>query len=360
MAGGLLGNLFAQVPGSSRLGGLGQALTQLREQTPEALIALGAGISAGNVPAGFEAAGQATQINNRDRRNADLQREGWNRDDARFAQTFGLQQQEFGLRRQALAQEQQSIANSQNATAAYLQSINADPALIQLAQAGQGGEALRLWQDSRPVGGFRDATAEEAAARGAQAGQFGPDNRFYPLNPPSGMSIQSDGQGGFRIAQGPGAQGAALTEGQSKDTVYATRAEGALPIIDTYDSALTSRVDRALEYDPTGFGREAQNVDFQLAQQAGDEFLQAILRKDTGAAITAPEQALYGNTYLPRPGDSPQVIEQKRMSRRRALEAIKAGLPASAIVQQELALRRTEEANPPSQAQSLDELLDMY
>jgi len=132
-----------------------------------------------------------------------------------------------------------------------------------------------------------------------------------------------------------------LTEAQSKDTVYSARAEGALPVLDQYEDTLTSRTDAAMGAVPYGLGREFQNEEFQLAQQAGDEFLQAILRKDTGAAITEQEQVLYGRTYLPAPGDSEALIKQKRQARRRALEAIKVGLPPSAIVAQELALRKS-------------------
>lgn len=135
-----------------------------------------------------------------------------------------------------------------------------------------------------------------------------------------------------------------LTEGQGKDTVYATRAEGALPIIDQFGSALLNPLERAVEGDPTGIVRRMQSEEFQQAQQAGKEFLQAILRKDTGAAITPQETAEYGSVYLPVPGDGPAILEQKRLSRLRALEAIKAGLPAHAILAQEQALANTTAA----------------
>jgi hypothetical protein len=141
-----------------------------------------------------------------------------------------------------------------------------------------------------------------------------------------------------------------LNETQSKDTVYSTRAAGALPLIDQYADQLTSFPQRAANLDPTGVVRgRVQTPEFQMAQQAGDEFLQAILRKDTGAAITTQEQELYGVTYLPQPGDSPLVLKQKAASRRRAVEAINAGLPPLAIVQAEKALLETAKAVDPAQ-----------
>lgn len=138
-----------------------------------------------------------------------------------------------------------------------------------------------------------------------------------------------------------------LTEGQSKDTVYVTRATGALPVLDQFGEALMNPVERAVEGDPTGIARSMQSPEFQQAQQAGKEFLQAILRKDTGAAITPQETAEYGTVYLPVPGDGPEVLERKRVSRQRAVAAIEAGLPPQAILASEQALLQS---TPPASA----------
>lgn len=133
-----------------------------------------------------------------------------------------------------------------------------------------------------------------------------------------------DGQPVF--AEGPAAANIKFTEGQSKDNVFVTRAKGALQVLEPVADQLVSRGNRIAEGVPLGVGREFQDPNFQVAKQAGDEFLQAILRKDTGAAITEPEQELYGVTYLPQPGDGPQVLEAKRNARARAVDAIEAGM----------------------------------
>lgn len=155
-----------------------------------------------------------------------------------------------------------------------------------------------------------------------------------------GFSLQVGSDGQISMAQG-GATLKPLTESESKSTTFAVRAQGALPILDANDSELVSRANRVAELDPTGLARELQSPEFQLAKQAGDEFLQAILRKDTGAAITEQEQALYGKTYLPQPGDDERVILQKRQSRKRALEALKAGMSPTAIIAQERGLEKS-------------------
>lgn len=134
-----------------------------------------------------------------------------------------------------------------------------------------------------------------------------------------------------------GGTGKPLTEGQSKDTVYSTRAEGALPYIDNGETALTSKYDNTVEDIPM-VGNYLTSDEYQVASSAGKEFLQALLRKDTGATIQPFEIQEYGSVYLPQPGDKPDRLKYKKEARIRALAAMKAGMPAQAIVAQEKAL----------------------
>lgn len=166
---------------------------------------------------------------------------------------------------------------------------------------------------------------------------------------PAGFSVETGPDGQLRIVQGAGAGGISgnpFTEGQGKDIVYSTRAKGALDALEPVADALTSLPSRAAEYDPTGLVRSrVQSPEFQVAKQAGDEFLNAILRKDTGAAITPAEQELYGKNYLPQPGDGPQVLEAKRAARSRAIAAIEAGMSPAQMIAQEKGL--TAAGSPP-------------
>lgn len=150
----------------------------------------------------------------------------------------------------------------------------------------------------------------------------------------------STGAVSIREGAGVGTMAKPFTEGQSKDVVYATRARGALEAFEPIAEAMTSFGDRAANMDPTGIIRGAvQSDEFQVAQNAGNEFLQAILRKDTGAAITEQEQELYGKTYLPQPGDNEQVLKEKARARRRAIAAIEAGMSPAQMIAQERGLR---------------------
>lgn len=170
-----------------------------------------------------------------------------------------------------------------------------------------------------------------------------------------GMSLQVDpATGAVSFQQGGNIK--PMTEAQSKDAVFSTRAAGALPLIDQFGDALTG-MEGALGGTVGQLpvvGNFAKTEAFQQAEQAGKEFLQAILRKDTGAAITSEETAEYGSVYLPRPGDSPQLLQQKKASRLRALEAIKAGMPPQAILAQEKALAKTQQGSAPRQPIVID------
>jgi hypothetical protein len=189
----------------------------------------------------------------------------------------------------------------------------------------------------------------------ASAGQINPNDRFKVvgqqlvdlgaeggpqtvLTDPGQEEVIYGPDGQPILTRGPAGTSAKFTEGQSKDNVFSTRARGALEALEPVAEALTSRSNRAADYDPTGLARGFQSPEYQVAQQAGDEFLQAILRKDTGAAITQQEQDAYGNTYLPRPGDLPERIEAKRQSRIRAINAIEAGMNPAQMLAQERAL----------------------
>lgn len=68
----------------------------------------------------------------------------------------------------------------------------------------------------------------------------------------------------------------------------------------------------------TGGGTQEQR---QL-RQAQREFVNAILRRESGAAIGSSEFESARQQYFPQPGDGPEVIAQKRAARRRSIDGL--------------------------------------
>lgn len=183
--------------------------------------------------------------------------------------------------------------------------------------------------------------ALEARAQAAGLTPGTPEYRQFMLTNGrnDGLVIESDGSGGFRVAQGAAAGNQRFNEVESKTNIYFTRAKGALDVLEPVAGELTNPVMRAVNADPTGIVRGGvQSDDFQIAKQAGEEFLLSILRKDTGAAVTPSEEVLYGRTYLPQPGDSEKTLKAKSEARKRALAAIESGMSPAQIIAAERAL----------------------
>jgi hypothetical protein len=107
-----------------------------------------------------------------------------------------------GQARARLAALQQA-QSEQAAALAYNTALSADQRAILLAREKQAADMALEREKGRPS--FRPATPEEAARFNAVAGQIDEKtDRFYPLNPPAGMSITSTPDGGLQLTQGPG------------------------------------------------------------------------------------------------------------------------------------------------------------
>jgi len=201
---------------------------------------------------------------------------------------------------------------------------------------------MRLWAQMDPKGYFDNiyGQRENKAPSSVQEYQYAKSQGFtgsfmdYQASKKGNGITWTDAEGNtFQI----GGSSKPLTEGQSKDTVFSTRAAGALPYVDAGEAALADPREVGKDKLPL-VGNYLTSNDYQVASSAGKEFLQALLRKDTGAAIQPFEIAEYGSVYLPQPGDTPERLAYKKEARHRAVAAIEAGMPAQAIVAQERAL----------------------
>lgn len=194
-------------------------------------------------------------------------------------------------------------------------------------------------QQSDPTTNMRELAQinQERAARG-QPPLLMED--FLRSKRGNGITIGPDGS--VQI----GGSGMKLTEQQSKDVGFYNRASQIAPILDEIDVNLTQALSAGGSMVP-GVGNFLQSDAYRQARQAAEEFIIALLRKDTGAAVTDGEMSLYGSTYLPRAGDDETTIKQKREARGRALEGIRMGLGPAEILIRERELNQSGGSGTP-------------
>lgn len=113
-----------------------------------------------------------------------------------------------------------------------------------------------------------------------------------------------------------------MTEGQANAALYADRMRKADAIIQNVGSAGLDAKGKLLEKIPFGAGNYLQDDKYQLYEQARRDFINAVLRRESGAVISDTEFENAEKQYFPRPGDSPVVLKQKAENRVTAIDGI--------------------------------------
>ena len=145
-----------------------------------------------------------------------------------------------------------------------------------------------------------------------------------------GLTVTTNPDGTTTVTQG--GSGLKLTEPQGKDIGFYTRGAQANQGLSGLEGELTNFVQQNAGAIPLGLGNYMRTPEFRQAKVEADNFLTALLRKDTGAAITDNEFNLYGPMFLPVPGDDPATIALKRQKRATALLALRSGLGTAEII----------------------------
>lgn len=214
----------------------------------------------------------------------------------------GLDVERFGIEKQAAQRQQAASEALIKATA------SGDPAAI--AQARQAASAAGLKVEPAPN------LQHVETDRGQMA--FNPQTgKMTPVTAPDGTPI-----GGAK----------ALTEFQGKATGFGMRADAASQIIEQVGQngkVQPSLIKRAAEAVPLvgeGLGMAAnalQTPEQQQVEQAQRDFVNAVLRQESGAAISQGEFDNARKQYFPQPNDTPEVIAQKAANRAAAINGFR-------------------------------------
>lgn len=116
-----------------------------------------------------------------------------------------------------------------------------------------------------------------------------------------------------------------VTVDESKAGGFADRMTQSGKLIDTYGNAGLNAFDQSITNSPYVPGFIANSLvgdDFQKYDQARRDFINAQLRRESGAVISPDEFDNANRQYFPQPGDKPEVLEQKRKSRETVINAM--------------------------------------
>lgn len=153
------------------------------------------------------------------------------------------------------------------------------------------------------------------------------------------MLVQQDKQGNIKPVQGFGPKSGAskpLTDSQAKALLFGTRAQESDKILDglgdNYSPAAISGKQAAGKVPLVGAALEAGanamlSDNNQKAEQAQRDFVNAVLRRESGAVIADSEFANAQKQYFPQPGDSAAVKAQKARNRQIAIQGLLAEVP---------------------------------
>lgn len=236
-------------------------------------------------------------------------------------------------------------------------------ALARLIGVGdiQGANAIAQYAENQANRGFREQEAQRAQRNadrsfGLQQQQFGLAKQQAdlaakgvdikevddPANPGSKILVRVERSTGKseRLPIGgtetqpvnPYAPTAKLTEGEAKDRAYLNRMIPSHKIItdlENINEGATGFIGGVAASTPRVRDSAAFNLaaskDRQKVLQAQRDFVNAILRRESGAVISQSEFDNAQRQYFPMPGDSPEVIAQKRQNRMLAIEGMMQG-----------------------------------
>ena len=182
-------------------------------------------------------------------------------------------------------------------------------------------------------------TEKEIAAEKAKGKQQLINGLVYTVYPDGTADAFIDhrtGQQATSLGATGSASNKAMTESQAKDNLFVGRMSQSNQIINNLESqgvgaTVASRIpfvgDSYSQSMPSILGG-ANQQQLQYAQAQRD-FINAVLRKESGAVIGKDEFENAKKQYFPQIGDGPEVIKQKAQNRQTAIELINSGLPGA-------------------------------
>lgn len=260
-----------------------------------------------------------------------------------------------------------------------------DPAWV--ANSLQQGQSIQerlaqVWKQKGydlDVSKFDEAKRSNRVSEGISAGNLGVAranlglrqqeigqalSKPFEVTGPEGTPIlvQQDKQGNIKPVQGYAPKGGAekpLTEGQAKAVAFASRMQAADKIVGNLAAkgTTTSIPGSRAGYGVGGVVNAISPAANQQLDQAKRDFINAVLRRESGAVISESEFSNAEKQYFPQIGDSAEVKRQKADNRHISLEGMKADVPTGRRGQIDTIASGDKTSPTPA---NLQQLLDKY
>lgn len=142
---------------------------------------------------------------------------------------------------------------------------------------------------------------------------------FETIQTEDGTYIQRNTETGEERPSPRNVDNRAPTTAQSQAAGFAQRIIDSNGVIDSIGEQFTGAGSRAAGFTPQGLKSEER----QVFDQATRNFINATLRRESGAAISPDEFTNANAQYIPQPGDSPEVLAAKTRNRRVVGESLR-------------------------------------
>ena len=175
-----------------------------------------------------------------------------------------------------------------------------------------------LLQRQRGARQYQTIDIEVPGSNGKQTFIIDPDTNKLKTPAEMGLKVSPDG------SLNPYSPGGKPTEAQEKSIGFVGRMVNSEKVIQDNESAGLGFGESLSSQVPL-VGNFLTSTDFKKYNQAKMDFILAVLRKESGAVIGQSEFDMAAKQYFPQPGDPPELLDQKRATRRLAIEGMMAG-----------------------------------
>ena len=169
----------------------------------------------------------------------------------------------------------------------------------------------------------KSQAADEKQRLGLQSQQFGLEKEKFALEQGGGKLTESQGNAtafGMRMKESNNILNNLEKQGVKDTGIVRSTVGGIVGMTPFVGEKMQQGVQSSMNVFPGALGGPSPQQ--QETDAARKNFVTAVLRKESGAAISPSEFYTESQKYFPQPGDSDSVIKQKQHARETAIKAM--------------------------------------